>query len=143
MTQEDIKEIVVEHKLGLDTEWRHGKLADFSGMDLRGLHFKGMNLQEANFQKTNLKGVNFSGANLSGVDFENADLRQANLRNTNLKTACFNEADIRGAKTFGISISYDETKNTICSCLVIGYFSKKILIASILIAIGVFAPSYL
>ena len=124
--QEQLPRILEEHKAGLDSGWRHGQLADFQKMDLRGISFKGANLKEADFSGANLQEVNFSGSDLEGVIFDHANLYKANLRFCNLKFANFEATDVRDAKTFWIKIRAIDRQGAIGSSLSRGALGKKI-----------------
>ena len=67
ITEEELKEILEQHKLLLDSDEKEGKRADLTDADLSG---------------ANLSGANLSYANLSGANLRCVDLTCANLTNT-------------------------------------------------------------
>jgi uncharacterized protein YjbI with pentapeptide repeats len=70
MNQNEIKEILTQHKVWLASNRKKGKKADFAGANLKG---------------TILENANLQGANLQGADLYDADLRGANLKGTILE----------------------------------------------------------
>jgi pentapeptide repeat protein len=84
----------------------NGKSLDrinLSGADLRKSQLNQTSLKGAKFCGANLEGASFKGANLNDVDFTNCNLRNVNLRETSLVRTNFSNADITGAKIYGIS----------------------------------------
>ena len=82
MDQIEIKNILNNHKLWLDSNKQKGKRADLTGA----------NLLDANLLDANLTGADLTNANLS-----RANLSRANLTNANLEIANFWDADLTGA----------------------------------------------
>lgn len=83
---EQLKEILVQHKLWLNSNDEYGKIADLSGASLSG----------ANLSKANLSGANLYETNLSGADLSGADLSGANL----LKVKLSDETILPGCETW-------------------------------------------
>ena len=82
MDASELKEILDQHKLWLETNWVHGQRANLTGANLTGAYLNGANLTGAN-----LTGANLTGANLRGADLNGANLNGANLNGANLKDA--------------------------------------------------------
>ena len=75
ITEEELKEILEQHRLWLNSNGKEGKC-------------------------TNLTNVNLSGADLRRADLIGADLRRANLRRADLRGA-----DLRGANLIGANLT--------------------------------------
>ena len=78
MKQSELKAILKDHKLWIQSDGKQGKRASLQGVNLQG---------------ANLHGANLYGANLTGADLEDASLYGANLQGVNLRGA-----NLRGAK---------------------------------------------
>ena len=91
---EQLKKVLDDHQLWLETEGKEGKQANLSGADLR----------ETNLRETDLRGANLSGADLRGADLREADLRGADLRGADLRGADLREADLREADLSGANL---------------------------------------
>ena len=78
MKPSELKVILQDHRLWLESDRKRGKRA---------------NLQDANLRGANLWYANLRGANLWGADLRGAYLRDANLRGANLQ-----DANLAGAK---------------------------------------------
>ena len=99
MRQSELKAILKDHKLWLESDGKQGKRAYLEGADLQfvnlqdanlyGANLTGADLTEANLRDTNLEGANLQGANLHNANLHNADLRYASLRGANLVDAKF------------------------------------------------------
>lgn len=87
MKQEELDNILEQHKLWLDTGEKQGKRADLSDANLRG----------AELRRAILSGADLSGANLSCAILSNADLTGAKLWGVNLMDVILRGADLRGA----------------------------------------------
>ena len=97
MEASELKEILDQHKLWLDTSGQGGKRANLRGANLRGANLRDANLYRANLRGAilegailggaDLTGAYLSGAYLSGADLENANLRGADLTGANLRSA--------------------------------------------------------
>ena len=77
ITKKELKTILEQHKLWLDSNEKEGKRADLSGANLTGADLTGANLTRAN-----LRCANLTGANLTGTNLTCANLTGANLTNT-------------------------------------------------------------
>jgi uncharacterized protein YjbI with pentapeptide repeats len=98
----DLKKVLKEHRLFMESQGRQGKRADLSGAALRGANLNGADLTRANLSGayliwayliwTNLTGANLHRADLTGADLSEANLTGADLTGTildfsNLKRA--------------------------------------------------------
>ena len=72
MNKKELKEILDQHQLWLDSDCEQGRRADLWDADLRG---------------ADLAGVNLYRAELDGADLRRADLRGVNLYEANLTRA--------------------------------------------------------
>ena len=100
MEQSELKEILEQHKLWIDTSGQGGKRANLRGADLRGANLEGANLRDAD-----LRGANLCGANLYRADLEDADLTGANLYRANLTGANLEDADLTGANLYRANLT--------------------------------------
>jgi Pentapeptide repeats (8 copies) len=96
MDASELKEILKQHKLWIETNGRQGERADLEGANLQGANLQGANLEGANLQGANLTGAELNGAILWGAILWGANLACANL-------AC---ANLTGANLKGASLSY-------------------------------------
>jgi hypothetical protein len=85
ITEEELKEILEQHELWLDSNGKEGKCADLRCADLTC--------------------ANLSGAKLSGADLTDADLTWADLTGANLTSADLYGACLYGANLFGADLS--------------------------------------
>jgi hypothetical protein len=107
---EELKTILEQHKLWLNSNGKEGKRADLSSADLRGADLRGAdltdadlscaNLRCANLYYANLRCANLYGANLTGADLTGADLTRANLTYADLYRANLTGADLTGANLY-------------------------------------------
>jgi len=115
-----LKDMLVQHALWLETGMAQGARADLSyanlsGADLGGVNLSGADLGGVNLSGADLGGVNLSGANLygaylcdinlGGADLGGADLGDANLRGANLRDTNLNDANLYGADLYGADLS--------------------------------------
>ena len=87
ITATELKSILAEHKLWVETYRVQGTRADL----------RGANLRDANLVDANLVGADLRGANLVDANLVGADLRCANLRDADLTGANLRDADLTGA----------------------------------------------
>jgi hypothetical protein len=125
MEASELKEILDQHRLWIETTGAQGKRAILRGANLKGANLNGAylyvanlagaylwdaNLKDANLiganlidailTGANLTGAYLQGANLRGADLEGAILRGANLKGANLTGANLYRADLRGANLY-------------------------------------------
>ncbi len=101
MEQSELKEILEQHKLWIDTSGQGGKRANLRGADLRGANLCGANLYRADLRGANLEDADLTGANLYRANLTGANLRDAYLTGANLGSAYLTGAYIAGAKLAG------------------------------------------
>ena len=92
----NIKKILDEHNLWLQTGGKEGARAD-----LRGANLSGVNLNDADLRGANLRYAYLNDAYLHGANLCYADLRYANLGGANLGGANLHGADLQGAVFYG------------------------------------------
>ena len=110
ITKEELKTILEQHKLWLNSNGKEGKCANLtganlSGADLYGAILSGANLTDANLTGANLIGADLTGANLSGADLTDAKLYGANLTDANLTGANLTGVDLIGADLIGADLT--------------------------------------
>ena len=103
ITKEELKTILEQHKLWLDSDGEKGKRANLTGADLTG----------ANLTRANLTHANLYRANLTGADLTGADLTNAYLRCANLYGAILSGANLSGVDLTGADLSHADLTNTI------------------------------
>ena len=102
ITEEELKEILEQHKLWLDSNGKEGKRADLSGADLRYATLSDADLRyatltDANLTMADLSGADLTGANLTGANLTGANLTRVDLTGADLRRANLTEADLRRA----------------------------------------------
>ena len=98
MKQSELKVILKDHELWLDSGREKGKRADLWRANLQDANLQDANLQGANLQGANLHDANLMDANLHNVNLTGANLIDANLQDANLQDADFASANLEGAK---------------------------------------------
>ena len=93
ISDDELNEILANHKLWIDSNRKYGNRADLSGADLSGADLRcadlsGANLRDANLHYAILRCADLSGANLRCADLYGANLNDANLRGANLDYSC-------------------------------------------------------
>lgn len=137
ITQEELSQVLAEHKKWIDSDGKEGAQADLSSCDLKdanlqdanlqGTNLQGANLQDARFWAANLQGANFSGAILNGANLLDAELQNAGfmganlgdayLEGANLKQAFLRDANLRGAYCEGADFSWAILQEAnLCEC---------------------------
>ncbi|WP_302463741.1 pentapeptide repeat-containing protein [Hafnia paralvei] len=79
MNTADLRKILDEHKIWIESFRENGSRADLRGANLRGADLRGANLSGANLRDANLRDAYLRGADLSGADLSGADLSGADL----------------------------------------------------------------
>ena len=102
ITKEELKTIIEQHELWLNSNETEGKCADLSSADLRRADLSYANLTGANLTNANLSSANLTDADLTGADLTFAyltwvDLTSANLTSANLTGADLTDADLTSA----------------------------------------------
>ena len=110
MTKDELKKILDEHKLWIDTNGNEGEKADLRSADLRSADLSYANLRYADLSGSDLSGSDLSdadlrSADLSGSDLSDADLSDANLSYANLRSANLSSANLRYADLSSSNLS--------------------------------------
>ena len=84
ITKTELKNILAQHQLWVETNSVQGTLADLDSANLTGADLRCANLTCANLTGANLTDANLEGANLWGANLEGANLTDANLWGANL-----------------------------------------------------------
>jgi uncharacterized protein YjbI with pentapeptide repeats len=114
-TNDDLKNILENHKKWLNTDKKEGAKANLGGANLNGAPLARADLREAilfyvdlrkaNLFETNLSGAFLSHADLSGTVLDSTDFRGAYMRGINLKEAILLQADLGGVDLTGADLS--------------------------------------
>jgi len=89
MDATELKVILDQHKLWIESGRKKGKSANLQGAYLQSANLEGANLQSANLEGANLQSADLRSANLEGVNLESANLEGANLLDAHLQDATF------------------------------------------------------
>ena len=92
-----LKEILVSHKLWLETNEVQGERANLKDANLKDANLYCANLEGADLRGADLRGANLSGADLRYADLKDADIQGANLTYADLRGAYLYRADLQGA----------------------------------------------
>ncbi len=104
ISQEELKQILEQHKLWITSNQSQGNRAYLREADLRGANLRGADLRGADLRWANLRGADLQGANLRRADLRWADLRRADLRRADLRWADLRWADLQGADLQGANL---------------------------------------
>ena len=138
ISKEELSEILKQHTIWSESNYKSGSMADLSGANLSGANLSEANLSEADLSgadlsKANLEGANLhyakvhyanlSGADLSQGDLEGADLSEANLSGANLSKANLFSTNLFRAKGVTIfqyeqhlAVAFDNNKYISIGC---------------------------
>ena len=94
ITATELKSILDQHHLWIETKGKQGVCADLGGADLRDANLRGANLCVANLTDADLTGADLTDTDLSGADLSGANLTGANLRFTTLRLTNLHDADL-------------------------------------------------
>ncbi|MGA2224185.1 MAG: pentapeptide repeat-containing protein, partial [Syntrophobacteraceae bacterium] len=99
ITEEDLKNILDEHKKWVKSEGKEGSIANLTGAKLNDADLSKACLIQGNLSWADLTGANLSraelwAANLSGADLTGADLSRADLTRAYLTKANLTGADL-------------------------------------------------
>ena len=94
MNKKELKEILAQHVLWLDSDGEQGRRAYLWGANLTRAYLYGANLNGANLSRADLRGADLRGADLEGADLEGADLTGADLTGANLRRADLRRANL-------------------------------------------------
>lgn len=106
ISQEELKNILDDHKLWLDVSKQGGKRADLSNTDLSHVDLSYKNLFNANLSNADLSNADLSNVDLSNANLSNADLAYANLSYADLFNANLHKADLSHANLCKVDLSY-------------------------------------
>ena len=84
ITETELKNILAEHKLWVETYRVQGTRANLIGANLGGAYLRDANLKGANLPGANLRGADLRGADLTGANLRGADLSHAKIEGANL-----------------------------------------------------------
>jgi hypothetical protein len=109
MNTADLRKILDEHKIWIESFGENGSRANLRGADLRGADLRDADLRDADLRGADLRGAdlydaNLRGADLRGADLRDADLRDADLRGADLRGADLYDANLRGANLRGADL---------------------------------------
>lgn len=101
-TREDLRAILAQHKLWLESRGKSGARATLQGADLTLGTLEhaiqlGPELRGADLRRADLSSINLSFADLSGADLDGANLAQAKLAAAQLVDADLSHADLTGS----------------------------------------------
>ena len=108
ITKKELKTILEQHKLWLDSNEKEGKRADLTRANLRRA-----DLYCADLTGADLSGANLAGANLAGADLTNVTLYRADLTYSNLRCANLFGANLSGVDLIDSELEYADLTNTI------------------------------
>ena len=97
LTRRDLREVIENHGLWLDSADETGVRADMSGKNLAYAELVDARLPDALLHKTNLKGADLTLADLRGATLVQANLAEANLLGTQLQQANLQASIMQGA----------------------------------------------
>jgi len=116
LSQDELNQILTEHKLWLDAEGAKGSRANLRGanlidadlrdVDLRYTSLNYANLRDADLSNSDLSYADLRNANLNCANLSNSDLNYTDLRNVNLSYANLISANLRGADLREANLSY-------------------------------------
>ena len=92
ISDEELQQVLAEHKKWLVSEGKEGKRANLRKTDLSG-----RDLQKTVLNKANLYKAEFVGSNLRKVEIENGNIQKANFYYANLQKANLSLSDFRKA----------------------------------------------
>ena len=114
MKPSELKAILEDHRLWVESGYKQGKRANLRGADLRDANLLDANLLDANLLRANLRGADLQGAdlqsanlqyaNLQDANLEGAYLRCADLQSADLEDANLQDANLRGANLYGANL---------------------------------------
>ncbi|TBM29780.1 pentapeptide repeat-containing protein [Hafnia paralvei] len=105
MNTADLRKILDEHKIWIESFRENGSRAYLSGAYLSGADLSGAYLRGADLSGAYLRGADLSDAYLRGADLHGADLHGADLRDADLSGAYLRGAYLSGADLHGADLS--------------------------------------
>ena len=107
MNKEELKQILEQHKIWVQSKGKEGQQANLKGAILEYADLEGANLEGANLKHANLDGANLKGANLEGAVLEHADLTGAILEGADLQGAILKSANLGHTNLYGAKFSIE------------------------------------
>ena len=105
ITEEELKEILEQHKLWFNSKGKEGKCADLYRADLTDADLSRADLRLANLSGAILTNAILTHANLTGANLTGAYLQCANLTHANLTDADLYDADLSDADLTGVDLT--------------------------------------
>ena len=105
ITATELKNILDQHRLWIESSCKLGTRADLTDADLTDA-----DLTEADLKYANLMNATLTNANLTGAYLKYATLTGANLTNANLTNATLTEANLTKANLTGTILEGKNTK---------------------------------
>ena len=105
ITATELKSILANHKLWIDTNGKQGNFANLGGADLWSANLRGANLSCVNLRDADLYRADLYRADLTSADLTSADLTGASLEGADLRGANLYRADLRGANLTGANLT--------------------------------------
>ena len=102
----DIKKVLEQHKIWIDSLCKDGKQADLKQANLSNANLSNANLRFATLREGDLRYANLKEANLSCADLISVNLLGADLNNANLISANLSGADLRYVNLRGADLRY-------------------------------------
>ena len=96
ITATELKSILDQHQLWIETNRMQGTRAILTGADLSDAFLGGAELEGAELEGANLTGANLTGVNLSDADLTDADLTDADLTGASLWGTNLTRANLTG-----------------------------------------------
>ena len=105
IAKEELKEILEQHKLWLDSDGKKGKRAYLSSVNLRYATLTDANLTMADLSGADLTFADLTSANLTGADLTDVDLSFAHLTRADLTNTDLSGANLTGANLTSASLT--------------------------------------
>jgi len=99
--QDELQEILEQHRKWVETEGKEGKQASLDNANLQEAELWEANLQKAFLFQANLQEAELGQANLQKAYLGQANLQKAHLVQANLQEANLEKADLGGANLWG------------------------------------------
>ena len=115
----DIKQIIEQHALWLNTGGKEGSRANLTHANLTCANLCGVNLTRANLTRANLTRANLTRANLDWANLCGANLNDANLTHANL-----DGVNLHGANLNGASGNLNNLKSVFCDTYPVTYTAE-------------------
>jgi len=114
LSPDQLKQIIDDHRVWLDSSGEKGTKADLSHAEIEGALWRA-DLREADLSYASLRGVDMDHVQLQRANLRHADLTGASLWQANLRDADLRSASLRGAKLDHADLSGADLHATDCS----------------------------